>query len=254
MLLALDIGNTNVKVGVFEGQTLRSSWRLSSDARRQPAEYESFLHSLLSIRGIKPSQITGVVLCSGVPPLTTVFEELSHTVFNQTPLIISAGVKTGVRVMYENPRDVGPDRVADAAAAFHLYGGPVIVVDFGTGLTFNAVTREGDYLGGAIAPGLSVAAESLFANASMLRRVELVRPKSVVGRNTVASLQSGLVFGYVSMVEGMVKRIREEIGQDAKAIATGGQAGVIAKETTVFHAVHPDLTLVGLRIIYEMNR
>ncbi|MSQ11870.1 MAG: type III pantothenate kinase [Dehalococcoidia bacterium] len=254
MLLAVDIGNTNITLGVFDGQALKSTWRIATDARRMPDEYAALLHNLLTLKGVAPDRIHAVALCSVVPPLTGVFESVSRNAFGCEPMTVTAGVKTGVRVLYENPRDVGADRVVDAAAAVHLYGCPVIVVDFGTALVFDAVTRDGDYLGGAIVPGVGVAAESLFTNTSQLRRVELVKPKSVVGRNTIASIQSGLVYGYVSMVEGMVKRFREEIGEEARAIATGGQAPIIAKETAVFHEVNVDLTLIGLRLIYEMNR
>jgi type III pantothenate kinase len=254
MLLAIDIGNNNVKLGVFEGASLRTTWRIATDPRRMPDEYEALLHTMLGMRGVTPKSISGVSICSGVPPLTATFSEIAQEAFGCAPVIVGAGVKTGVKILYESPRDVGPDRIADAAAAYQLYGGPVIVVDFGTAITFNAITREGDYLGGAIAPGVGVAAESLVSSTSLLRRVELSRPKSYVGRNTVAGIQSGLVFGYTAMVEGMVRRFREEIGADAKAVATGGHAPLIAKETDVFHAVNLDLTLIGLRMIYEMNR
>ena len=254
MLLAIDIGNTNITLGVFDGQALKATWRMASDARRMPDEYHATIYTLLSLKGVEPKHITGVALCSVVPPLTGIMEEMSRNAFNIAPMTVSAGVKTGLRVLYENPRDVGADRVVDAVAAVRLYGQPVIVVDFGTALVFDGVTKEGDYLGGAIVPGLGLAAESLFTNTSQLRRVELIKPKSVVGRNTIASIQSGIIYGYVSLVEGMVSKFREEIGADAKVIATGGQAGIIAKETSIFHAVNPDLTLIGLRMIYEMNR
>ncbi|MSP79223.1 MAG: type III pantothenate kinase [Dehalococcoidia bacterium] len=254
MLLTIDIGNTHINLGVFDGQTLKATWRMASDARRQSDEYHATIHTLLALKGIEPKHINGVALCSVVPPLTSVFEEMSKSAFNTTPVTVSVGIKTGLRVLYENPRDVGADRVADAVAAVNLYGPPVINVDFSTALVFDGVTRDGDYLGGAIVPGIGLAAEALFTNTSQLRRVELVRPKSVVGRNTVASIQAGLIYGYVSLVEGMVKRFRDELGADAKVIATGGQAAIIAKETTIFDAVNPDLTLIGLRMIYEMNR
>ena len=254
MLLTLDIGNTNITLGAFEGETLRASWRLSTDSRRQSDEYSVMLHTMLPMRDISPKDIDGAIMCSVVPPLTAIFEEVCRSGFQQTPLVVGPGIKTGVRILYDSPRDVGADRIVDAAAAFRLYGGPVIVVDFGTATVLDAVTREGDYLGGALFPGINVGAEALFLGASQLRRVELTAPKSAIGRNTIAALQSGLIFGHVAMVEGMVRRFKDELGADARVIATGGLASLIARETEVFHDVSPELTLVGLRMIYEMNR
>ncbi len=254
MLLTLDIGNTNVTIGVFQGDTLKATWRMATDARRMPDEYGIFLRSLLALKGISAQEVKGVAICSVVPPLTGVFEELSRNYFNTTPLVVGAGIKTGVRVLYDTPRDVGADRIVDAAAAFLLYGAPVIVVDLGTATVLDAVTKEGDYLGGALAPGLNLQAESLFLGTSQLRRVELVRPKTAIGRNTIASIQSGLIFGHVAMIEGLVRRFKEELGEDSKVIATGGLANLIARESNIFDAVNLDLTLIGLRVIYEMNQ
>lgn len=253
MLLVLDIGNTNVTLGVFDGQQLKSTWRVATDARRMPDEYALLISSILPIRGVDPHQVDRVCICSVVPPLTTTFEEVCRGYFGVQPLVVSTGVKTGVRILYDNPRDVGADRIVDAVAAFQLYGGPVIVVDFGTATVFDAVSHDGEYLGGAIAPGINVAADALFLSTSQLRRVELVAPRSAIGRNTVASLQSGLLLGHVGLVEGMVARFKDELGQGAQVVATGGLAGLISKETKVFDAVNADLTLIGLRIIYEMN-
>ena len=216
-------------------------------------EYGLMLNSLLPLKGVDPSDMSAVALCSGVPPLTPVFVELCETYLGLTPLVVGAGVKTGIRVLYDNPRDVGADRIVDAVAALKLYGGPAIVVDFGTGTVFDAVTAEGEYLGGAIAPGITVAADALYANASQLRRVELVRPDSAIGRNTVHALQSGLVLGYADMVKGMVARFDKELGGGCKVVATGGLAGLIQKEADIFDAVNLDLTLAGLRIIHELN-
>ena len=253
MLLAIDIGNTNITMGVFEGEALRATWRLSTESRWQPDEYSVFLQSLLSMKSVSPTDVDAVVICSVVPPLTAVFEEACNTTFHTSPLVVGAGTKTGVRVLYEPPRDVGADRVVDAAAAYRLYGGPLVIVDFGTATVFDAVTGDGDYLGGALFPGLQIASEALIQQTSQLRRVELTPPKSAIGRNTIAALQSGLVFGHVALVEGMVARFRSELGQDARAIATGGYADLIASQTTIFHAVNPDLTLIGLRMVYDMN-
>ena len=253
MLLAIDIGNTNVNLGVFDGPVLKSTWRISSEARRLADEYGLLVSSILPLKGISPEDITEACLCSVVPPLTPIFEEVCRTYFEVIPLVVSAGVKTGVDILYDNPRDVGADRIVDAVAAFRLYGGPVIIVDFGTGTVFDAVSKEGSYLGGAISPGINVAAEALFLSTSQLRRIELIPPKSAIGRNTVTSLQAGLLLGYVGLVEGMVARFQKEMGDDARVIATGGLAEIIAKETAVFDAINPDLTLIGLRMVHEMN-
>ncbi len=253
MLLAIDIGNTNITMGAFEGEALRATWRLSTESRWQPDQYSVFLQSLLAMKGVSPADVDAVVICSVVPPLTAVFEESCNTTFHTHPLVVGAGTKTGVRVLYEPPRDVGADRVVDAAAAYRLYGGPLVIVDFGTATVFDAVTKEGDYLGGALFPGIHIASEALIQQTSQLRRVELVAPKSAIGRNTVAALQSGLVFGHVALVEGMIARFREELGTNTRAIATGGLADLVATQTNVFHAVNPDLTLIGLRMVYDMN-
>ncbi|MDA1189280.1 MAG: type III pantothenate kinase [Chloroflexi bacterium] len=253
MLLAIDIGNTNVTLGVFEGETLRATWRVSTEPGRMLDEYGLFLRQLLPLKGVQPEDVTAVAMCSVVPPLTQTFVDLCKTYFNVTPLVIGAGVKTGVKVLYDNPRDVGSDRIVDAAAAMQLYGKPAIIVDFGTATVFDAVTRDGEYLGGAIAPGMHVAAEALFHRTSQLRRVELVRPPAAIGRSTVQSMQSGLVLGYADLVKGMVVRFDKELGGGCKVIATGGLAELMAKEAKVFDVVDTNLTLTGLRIIYEMN-
>ena len=253
MLLTIDIGNTNIALGVFKEDTLKATWRLATDPSRMADEYGMTLLTLMPVRGIDSSDITAIVLCSVVPPLTQVFTELCESFFKLTPLIVGAGVRTGVKIMYDNPRDVGADRIVDAAAAYRLYGGPVIIVDCGTATVFDAVSAQAEYLGGAIAPGLRVAAESLFTTTSQLRRVELVAPRTAIGKNTTHAIQSGLVLGNVDLVEGMVKRFRRELGEEAKVIGTGGLAPLIASETPVFDAVNQDLTLLGLRIIYDMN-
>jgi type III pantothenate kinase len=254
LLLTIDIGNTVVHLGVFDGDQLTADLRVATDSRRLVDEYALQLVSLLQLQGIDTAQITEACMCSGVPPLTVVFDEICRTYFDVTPLNVSAGVRTGLRILYDNPRDVGADRIADAVAAVQLYTTPLIVVDLGTATVFDAVSRKGEYLGGAIAPGISLAADALFFNTSQLRRVELVAPKSAIGRNTTTSLQSGLVYGYAALVTGMVEQFKKEIGQDAQVIGTGGLVRVIANETPVFDDINPDLTLVGLRLIYEMNQ
>lgn len=254
MLLVLDIGNTNVTLGVFDGTTLKSTWRLATDPRRMPDEYGLLMANVLAYRGVQPSDITGACICCVVPPLIPTFEEVCRNYFSVQPLTVSAGVKTGISIQYDAPRDVGTDRVADAVAALKLYGGPVIVVDFGTATVFDAVSADGRYLGGALAPGIILSADALFQSTSQLRRVELVPPASAIGRNTVSAMQSGLIFGYAGLVEGMVARFKSELAYDAKVIATGGLAELMARETSVFDAVNPDLTLLGLRLIYDLNR
>lgn len=254
MLLAIDIGNTNITLGVYSGTELGPRWRLATVHDRMPDEYGLQMIGLLRHSGLRPDSITGIVAASVVPPLTTTFVQACRHYLGHEPLVVDAGVKTGVRVRYEDPRQVGADRVADVAAVQKLYGAPAIVVDFGTGTTFDAISREGDYLGGAIAPGMGIAADALFHHAAKLPRVDLVRPPSVIGRNTVHSMQSGLLFGYVGLVEGMVERFRKELGQDAKVIGTGGLAEIIAQETRIIQILAPWLTLDGLRIIHELNQ
>ncbi|MFC1897510.1 type III pantothenate kinase [Chloroflexota bacterium] len=254
MLLAVDIGNTNIAFGVFEDERLRITWRMATDVNRMADEYAALFLNLMHHQGLKASDIEEVALCCVVPPLLTTFEELCQRYFHTSPLVVGPGIKTGVRICVDNPREVGTDRIANAAAAHHLYRGPVIVVDLGTATTFDTVSKEGDYLGGAIATGIGTAAEALFTRATALPRVELIHPKQAIGTNTVTAMQSGVVFGYVGLVEGIVARIQKELGGEAKVVATGGYAGLIAKETTVIDEVNPDLTLVGLRLIYLMSK
>jgi type III pantothenate kinase len=253
MLLAIDIGNTNITLGLFRGDVLAATWRIATDTGRTPDEYGLMLDQLLSLRDVSLSEVDAVAMCSVVPPLTPTFADLCLRLFAVSPLVVGAGTRTGIRILYDNPRDVGADRIADAAAAMKLYGGPVVIVDFGTATVFDAVSKGGDYLGGAIAPGISVAHDALFHSTSQLRRVELNRPPAAIGKNTIHSIQSGLVLGYAEMVKGMVARFDRELGGGSKAIGTGGMADIIEKEAKVFDAVDPDLTLTGLRLIYEMN-
>jgi len=254
MLLVIDIGNTETTFGVFENEGLRATWHMATIIQRRTDEYAALLLDLLHHQGLETSDITKGALCSVVPPLIVTFEELFQQYFHISPLVIGAGVRTGVRIRMDNPREVGADRIANAAAAHHLYGGPIIVVDLGTATTFDTVSKEGDYLGGAIAPGIATAAEALFMRAAMLPRVELVRPKRAIGTSTIAAMQSGIIFGYVGLIESIVARIQQELGEKTKVVATGGYAEIIAKETTVINVVNPDLTLIGLRIIYFMNK
>lgn len=254
MLLTVDIGNTNITLGIYETDTIGPRWRLATVHERMPDEYGLQMLGLLNHADLGPGDLTGICMASVVPPLTGIFIEASQKYLGLEPLVLDTGVKTGVRIRYEDPRAVGADRIADAAAVQHLYGGPACVVDFGTATTFDGISAEGDYLGGAIAPGINIGAEALFLRTAKLPRVDLQRPPAAIGRNTVHSMQSGLLFGYVSLVEGMVRRFRQELGPEMKVIATGGLARLIARETTVLEIIAPWLTLDGLRIIWELNR
>ena len=254
MLLTIDIGNTNITLGLYEGETLGPRWRLATDHERMPDEYGLQLLGLLGHAGYAASDLTGICLASVVPPLTGRMVEACRRYAGLDPLVLDAGVKTGVRIRYEDPRAVGADRIADAAAVQRLYGGPACVVDFCTATTFDAISTEGEYLGGAIAPGIGIAADALVQHTAKLPRVDLQRPPSAIGRNTPHAMQSGLLFGYVSLVEGMVVRFRKELGKNMKVIATGGLAEIIARETDVFEIIAPWLTLDGLRIIWEINQ
>jgi type III pantothenate kinase len=254
MLLTIDIGNTNLALGLYEGEKLGPHWRLATDHARMPDEYGLQFLGLLEHAGLTTDSLTGVCLASVVPQLTQRVVHACREYLRQELLLVDAGVKTGIRIRYEDPRAVGADRVADAVATLHLYGGPACIIDFGTATTFNALTKEGDYLGGAITAGINLAADALFTHAAKLQRIDLQRPPSVIGRNTTHAMQSGLLFGYVSMAEGMVKRFRDELGEDMKVIATGGLAELVAGETKVIDVLAPWLTLDGLRIIWDLNR
>ena len=254
MLLAIDVGNTNITLGLYEGETLGPRWRLATDHRSMPDEYGLLLVGMFNHAGISKEKLEGICLASVVPPLTGKVVEACRTYLQQDPLVVDAGVKTGVRVLYEDPKAVGADRIVDAAAVQHLYGGPACVVDFGTGTTFDAITAQGEYLGGAIAPGIGIAADALFSAGAKLMRVDIQRPPGAIGRNTTHALQSGLLFGYVGLVEGLVARFRDELGPDMKVIGTGGLVEIVARETKVIQILAPWLTLDGLRIIWELNR
>jgi type III pantothenate kinase len=254
MLLTIDIGNTNITLGLYEGDGLRSAWRLATVHERMPDEYGLQLLGLLDHAGCSPKDLTGAAMASVVPPLTGTFLQACDKYLALRPLVVDAGVKTGVRIRYEDPKAVGADRVADAAAVQKLYGPPACIVDFGTATTFDAISAEGDYLGGAIAPGIGIAAEALFQRTAKLPRVDLQHPPAAIGRNTVHAIQSGMLFGYAGLVEGMVARFRKELGPGTKVIGTGGLAELVAAETPVIEILAPWLTLDGLRIIWELNQ
>jgi type III pantothenate kinase len=253
MLLAIDVGNTNLTLGLYVNGELGPRWRLATAHERMPDEYGLQFNGMLAHAGYQPKDLTGICLASVVPPLTAKIEQACEKYLGQIPLTVGAGVRTGVRIRYEDPRAVGADRIVDAAAVQKLYGGPACVVDFGTATTFDGITSEGDYLGGAIAPGIEIAAEALFLRAAKLPRVDLQRPPTAIGRNTTHAMQSGLIYGYASLVEGMITRFRQELGSNMKVIATGGLAELMSKETNSIDIIAPWLTLDGLKIIWEMN-
>ena len=254
MLLTIDIGNTNLTLGLYEGDKLGAHWRLATDHNRMPDEYGLQFLGLLQNAEKSLKDITGISLASVVPPLTGRVIQACREYLKQEPLVVDTGIKTGIKVRYEDPKAVGADRMCDAVAVMRLFGGPACVIDFGTATTFNALTKDGEYLGGAITAGINLAAEALYTRAAKLPRIDLQTPPSVIGRNTVHAMQSGLLFGYVSMVEGMVTRFRSELGSDMKVIATGGLSESVAKETKVIDIIAPWLTLDGLRIIWELNQ
>ena len=253
MLLAIDIGNTNITLGVFDEKKISGRWSITTDQNRMGDEYFLIIKQLLETKNISLKQLKHISLCSVVPPLTQKFVNFLKLHFDIVPLVVGSCTKTGVQINYDNPRDVGTDRIVDAAAALNLYGGPIIVVDVGTAIVFDAITSKGVYLGGAIAPGMRVAADALFRNTAQLRHVDLSIPPSAIGTNTILSMQSGVVLGYSDLVQGMITRFQNELETNAKVVATGGMSEILHSTVDVFDYVNLDLTLIGLRIITEMN-
>ena len=254
LLLTVDIGNTNTVLGVHADGELKVHWRLTTRREQTADEYGILVRNLFASSGVEPEALGGVALASVVPPLTPVLVELARQYLGQEPLVVEPGVRTGMPILYEPPSDVGADRIVNGVAAFAAFGGPVIVVDFGTATTFDVVTRKGEYAGGVICPGIGISADALFQRAARLPRVDIRNPGRAIGRSTVTSIQSGLYFGYASMVEGIIGRIRAEIPERARAIATGGMAAALAGDIPSIEAVDPVLTLTGLRLIWERNR
>ncbi|MGE5630967.1 MAG: type III pantothenate kinase [Caulobacteraceae bacterium] len=255
MILVFDVGNTNIVLGVYEGKKLENFWRLKTDVEKTADEYGMVIHQLFSYQGYKASDIEAVVISSVVPPIMYTLEHMARKYFNREPLIVGPGIKTGINIKYDNPKEVGADRIVNAVAAYELYGGPLIIVDFGTATTYCAVSKNGEYLGGAISPGVRISMDALFERTAKLPRVELVKPESVICKNTINSIQSGVIYGYVGQVDYVVQRMKKELdAPDAKVVATGGLSKLIASESETIKIVNGLLTLEGLRIIYERNR
>lgn len=254
MLLAIDIGNTNVVWGIYEGQALKGHWRLATNASTTADEYGVLFVNILQQAGVDTKRISDAIVSSVVPSLTAVFDEMVETYFKRTPLIVSSDLDMGLQIAYPNPREIGSDRLVNAAAAYARYKTCLIIVDFGTATTFCAISRHGEYLGGAIAPGLGIASEALFTRTAKLPKVDLARPKTVIGKDTVGSMQSGLIFGYAGLVDELVSRMQIELGQKATVIATGGLASLLAPESRTIQEVRPFLTLEGLELIYRKTR
>ncbi|HEX6235666.1 MAG TPA: type III pantothenate kinase [Acidimicrobiales bacterium] len=269
MLLVIDVGNTQTVIGLYDldpddghnvdrllaDTHLLDHWRIATNAERTSDELALAIQEFLGFHGFSfDEDIAGICLCSSVPRVTGVLRRMSERYFGYQALVIEPGIRTGVPVLYDNPKEVGADRIADAVAAYGLYGGPAIVVDFGTATTFDAISGKGEYLGGAIFPGIDISLDALFARAAALRRVELVEPRHVIGRSTVESMQSGVIYGYTEMVDGMVKRIEAELDQKARVVSTGGLSGLITPLSSTIEHHEPWLTLHGLRLIYEKNQ
>jgi type III pantothenate kinase len=254
MLMVFDIANTNIKIGLYDEDMLIANWRISTGVHRMPDEYGIMLFNLLRKERIAAHEVTECAISCVVPPLLTVFNEMMLKYFHVKPLIVGPGVKTGVRLRIDNPREAGADLIANAAAAMKLYTLPVIIVALGTATAFTTVSRDGDYLGGVIAPGIGISLEALYTRTSALPRVDLVRPQKTIGPNTIAAMQSGTIFGWAGLIDGLVERIREELGEKAMVIATGGYANLIAKESKTIDKVNNELTLYGVKLIHDMNR
>lgn len=253
MLFALDVGNSNIAVGVYEKNELVHHWRIETNRNRTEDEYGMIVRSLLDHVDIKFSDIKGIIISSVVPPIMFSLEKMCHKYFGLKPLIVGPGIKTGLNIKYDNPREVGADRIVNAVAGIHLFGGPLIIVDFGTATTYCYINEHNQYIGGAIAPGIAISTEALYSKAAKLPRIEIVKPNEIIGKNTVSAMQAGILYGYVGQVEGIVNRMKEQSDVLPKVIATGGMASLISKESNAIDHIEPFLTLKGLQLIFERN-
>lgn len=253
MIFVFDVGNTNTVLGVYDGEELTHHWRIETNRNKTNDEYGMLIKSLFDFANLALSDISGIIISSVVPPIMFALEKMCIRYFNLKPLVVGPGIKTGLDIKYDNPKEVGADRIVNAVAAIHKYGSPLIIVDFGTATTYCYITEDKQYLGGAIAPGIGISTEALYTRAAKLPRIEIVRPEGVVGRNTVSAMQSGILYGYVGQVEGIVNRMKNESKQTPTVIATGGLASLIDQESSVIDIVDPFLTLKGLQLIYKRN-
>ncbi|MGV8073975.1 MAG: type III pantothenate kinase [Syntrophobacteraceae bacterium] len=255
MLLAMDVGNTNTVLGLFEGDRILQDWRIRTEVNTTVDEYGILLRSLFESSGIAAEQVTEIIISCVVPPVLNSIERFCTKYFNVNPLIVGPGIKTGMPIFYDNPKEVGADRIVNAVAAYEIYKKAIIVVDFGTATTFDYISERGEYMGGVISPGIMISCEALFQKASKLPRVEIfAKPGSIIAKNTIASMNAGILYGYAGLVEGIITRMKREVNTDLKVVATGGLAPLIASECTVLEVVDDYLTLKGLRIIFERNR
>lgn len=256
MLLVIDIGNSNIVMGTYEGKNLMKHWRISTDHQKTGDEYGMLINDLFRYQGVSINDVHDIIISSVVPPLVVPFQKMCERYFKVKPLLVGPGIRTGIKINYENPRAIGADRIVNAVGAFEHYGGPLIVIDIGTATTIDVVAENGDFLGGVIAPGLMSAADSLFTSTAKLPRIELVPPKSIICHNTVTGMQAGIIYGYVGQIDEIVRRIRAEMGEGwhAKVIATGGLAKMIHKESATIDKIDHFLTLSGLRVLYERNK
>ncbi len=254
MILTIDVGNTNTVLGVFENGTLKKDWYISTDKDKTSDEYGILINNLFTYEKLDIKEVTAIAISSVVPPIVTSLKMAAENFLGIEPLIVGPGVKTGINIKMDNPREVGADRIVNAVAAYEKFGGqPLIIVDFGTATTIDAISGEGEYLGGAIAPGVGISTEALFRNAAKLPRVELVKPKSAIGKNTIMAMQSGIIYGFIGQVEGLIGQFKKEIGEETYVIATGGLVNLIAPETEMIDKTEPYLTLEGLLYIIELN-
>lgn len=255
MILVYDVGNTNIVLGVYKGEKLLDFWRVATDTQKTADEYGILIRQLFVHQNYNPEDVEAVVISSVVPPIMYTLEHMTRKYFKKEPLVIGPGIKTGMNIKYDNPKEVGADRIVNAVAGYEMYGGPLIIVDFGTATTYCAISKHGEYLGGAISPGVRISMDALYQKTAKLPRVELVKPEAVICKNTINSIQSGVIYGYIGQVDYIVRRMKKELGSDnAKVIATGGLSKLIASESETIDVVNGLLTLEGLRIIYERNK